>query len=344
MKERPVILLTSPSGENKEFGTALKKRGYKVLNARTLKGIRQGLKKGVDLVLIDSNGKKDWGEIEICRTIRSEEKYQNLPIVLMIGEKDFTEKGGEILNHADEILIRPVDMRVFQSVINHFLQKRALVSLSARTSSQGERGVLPGACDEASPASPHSSASPKENSCGLKLWDLLIDPLTGLFNKSYLGLRLEEEFKRSKRYRFPLSFAIILANFVEQEKEYSDVAPFDLAVKEIAGILLSESRDVDIVARTGLQEFSLLLPNTGCGEVIRIVKRLSDRIICQFDGEERKEFLLLLRAGTSSYPNRLVEDERGMVEMASEALEKAIHFGRDNRICIWESMIVDERE
>ncbi|HEX9919001.1 MAG TPA: diguanylate cyclase, partial [Pyrinomonadaceae bacterium] len=79
----------------------------------------------------------------------------------------------------------------------------------------------------------------------------ITDPLTGLLNRRYLEERLAEEFERSKRHRFPMSFLMIdIDNF----KEYNDRNGHqagDLALEITAQCLKSALRSADVASRYG---------------------------------------------------------------------------------------------
>ncbi len=86
-----------------------------------------------------------------------------------------------------------------------------------------------------------------------RLIDALIDPETGLFSYDYLNFKLDEEFKRSKRFRQPLS--CVMLGFDGQADE--DV------LSALAGIFLNASRDTDVLGRFDQSSFLFLLANTG---------------------------------------------------------------------------------
>jgi len=79
------------------------------------------------------------------------------------------------------------------------------------------------------------------------------DGETGLHTPEFWEHRLEEEFKRSSRFRFPLG----LASF-SWEGEIDDDALLDLA-----GILLLDTRDVDVATHIGARTLVAMLPHTG---------------------------------------------------------------------------------
>lgn len=81
----------------------------------------------------------------------------------------------------------------------------------------------------------------------------LIDPATGLFNYAFLNYKLDEEFKRARRFERPLS--CVMLGFEGQAA--------DDVLRELAGIFLASSRDTDVLGRFDESSFLFLLPDTG---------------------------------------------------------------------------------
>jgi diguanylate cyclase (GGDEF)-like protein len=88
------------------------------------------------------------------------------------------------------------------------------------------------------------------------------DPLTGLVNAEYLALKIEDECKRSSRYGRPCSLLVCDLVGFDQIVEKHGRAVGEEALLEVAGVLLCESRDVDVAGRAGAARFHLLLPDT----------------------------------------------------------------------------------
>ena len=85
------------------------------------------------------------------------------------------------------------------------------------------------------------------------LMGALIDPVTGLFNYSFLSYKLDEEFKRARRFHAPLACAML--GFESQAS--------DDTLRELSSIFLAASRDTDVLGRFDENSFLFLLPNTG---------------------------------------------------------------------------------
>lgn len=85
------------------------------------------------------------------------------------------------------------------------------------------------------------------------------DPETGLYSRGFMAFKLEEEFKRSWRFRLPLS--VLLLDFPGMREIDADERLSILG--QVSGLLLTECRDIDFMGRYDESSFLLLLPNTG---------------------------------------------------------------------------------
>jgi diguanylate cyclase (GGDEF)-like protein/PAS domain S-box-containing protein len=113
------------------------------------------------------------------------------------------------------------------------------------------------------------------------------DILTGLYNRSFF----QEECKRLDTTRhLPLSVIVGDVNGLKLINDTLGHAEGDKLLKAIAEILKSCCRKCDIVARTGGDEFAILLPKTGSVTVQAIVDRIKE--ICNDYSVKRENNLL----------------------------------------------------
>lgn len=96
----------------------------------------------------------------------------------------------------------------------------------------------------------------------------IADEESSLHSMEYWEHRLEEEFKRCNRFRYPLG----LAGFT-LEGEVDDSTLLD-----VAGVILLDTRDVDVACRVGRNTFVALLPHTGPEGTAQFAERVSKRI------------------------------------------------------------------
>jgi diguanylate cyclase (GGDEF)-like protein len=158
----------------------------------------------------------------------------------------------------------------------------------------------------------------------------ITDPLTGLLNRRYLEERLGEEFERSKRHRFPMSFLMIdIDNF----KEYNDRNGHqagDLALEITAQCLKSALRSADVASRYGGEEFSILLPQTNLTEALVIAERIRSRVEKSSfpHGENQPHGAVTVSIGVSAFGPKL-ETPSSIVGAADHALYVAKSRGKN---------------
>lgn len=158
----------------------------------------------------------------------------------------------------------------------------------------------------------------------------ITDPLTGLLNRRYLEERLGEEFERSKRHRFPMSFLMIdIDNF----KEYNDRNGHqagDLALEITAQCLKSALRSADVASRYGGEEFSILLPQTSATEALVIAERIRSRVEKSSypHGESQPGGSITVSIGISAFGPKL-ETPSSIIGAADHALYVAKSRGKN---------------
>jgi two-component system cell cycle response regulator len=112
-----------------------------------------------------------------------------------------------------------------------------------------------------------------------------IDDLTGLGNLRYLRERLAHEESRARRYGTPLAVVMIdLDKFKEINDRFGHAAG-DAALTLVGRVLRDETRETDIAARYGGDEFMVVLPHASLTAGVRFAERVAERIRCLRSGE-----------------------------------------------------------
>ncbi|MDQ1590123.1 MAG: hypothetical protein QOG71_750 [Pyrinomonadaceae bacterium] len=158
----------------------------------------------------------------------------------------------------------------------------------------------------------------------------ITDPLTGLLNRRYLEERLAEEFERSKRHRFPMSFLMIdIDNFKEYNDHHGHQAG-DLALEITAQCLKSALRSADVASRYGGEEFSILLPQTSATEALVIAERIRSRVEKSSypHGESQPHGAITVSIGISAFGPKL-ETPTSIIGAADHALYVAKSRGKN---------------
>jgi diguanylate cyclase (GGDEF)-like protein len=89
------------------------------------------------------------------------------------------------------------------------------------------------------------------------------DPLTGLFNRSFMEESLELELRRGTRSQQPLSIIILAIDKFQEFVDTFGMEKRDSLLRDIGSVIRSNIRKGDIACRYGGQVFVLILPSTG---------------------------------------------------------------------------------
>jgi diguanylate cyclase (GGDEF)-like protein len=104
------------------------------------------------------------------------------------------------------------------------------------------------------------------------------DPKTGLANAVFWHEMAGKELARSRRTGVPLGVLMIdIDRFKALNDQHGHLAG-DEVLKAVARVLQLEMRPYDLAGRFGGEEFVLLLPGVGVGEVGSVAERIRDRV------------------------------------------------------------------
>ena len=107
----------------------------------------------------------------------------------------------------------------------------------------------------------------------------------------------------------------------------------DRVLKEVGQILIKLSRDTDIVARKGREEFTVLLMDCGVSKALKVAERIRKTIEENiFISEQNEEIRITISIGVSSFPDTIADEEK-LTEQADIALYRAKRSGR-NKVCL----------
>lgn len=167
------------------------------------------------------------------------------------------------------------------------------------------------------------------------------DELTGLYNRSCLHQRLEEELSRAKRYNLPLSTILLDIDYFKVVNDIYGYAWGDVLLKQITEILKRRARKEDILTRYGDEEFILVLPNTTEENAYIFAERIRKDIEeMEFipEGEEEKH-PVTISSGIASYPFLSAIDETAdtIIRYAEHALYAAKKRGK-NQVVLFSQM------
>ena len=161
----------------------------------------------------------------------------------------------------------------------------------------------------------------------------LTDGLTGLLNHRAFRDRLVGEFERQRRYGSFLS--IIIADF-DNLKSINDTYGHpagDKILRIVGDILRETTRDSDVLARYGGDEFVILLPQTNMQNAYNMAERIRKRVkeyVFELQGKKINNSITI---GIACVPHVDINSPDDLFNSADSALYKAKRDGK-NRVYV----------
>jgi diguanylate cyclase (GGDEF)-like protein/putative nucleotidyltransferase with HDIG domain len=154
------------------------------------------------------------------------------------------------------------------------------------------------------------------------------DPLTGLRSRRGMHEDLAAELERARLGGRNVSLLLADLDHFKRINDRFGQEAGDRVLRRTAALITQIKRSLDIPARTGGEEFALLLPEMDKHGAYMVAERLLRRVRETFDGDRAP---LTISIGVVSYP----EDARAtddMLQLADEALYAAKTLGRDRAV------------
>jgi len=160
------------------------------------------------------------------------------------------------------------------------------------------------------------------------------DPLTGLYNRTYLDEFLNAAFSKARKNKAPLSVAFADLDRFKSVNDTYGHAIGDQILVTTANILKASVRGSDIVARYGGEEFILVFPDTD----YLLVKMISERIVkafqdTQHDVGANQDLAVTISVGMATHGDgREFDNVLALVKAADKALYTAKLQGRNRSV------------
>ncbi len=107
---------------------------------------------------------------------------------------------------------------------------------------------------------------------------VMIDALTGLWNRAHFDRVFNQELDRSLRHRQPLSLILFDIDYFKRVNDTHGHQTGDAVLRELARIGTAASRKTDALFRWGGEEFALLAPSTGYRGAGRLAETLRTEV------------------------------------------------------------------
>jgi diguanylate cyclase (GGDEF)-like protein len=156
----------------------------------------------------------------------------------------------------------------------------------------------------------------------------IVDGLTGLYQRKYFELRLEEELKRSQKYKHPLNLVMIDIDYFKKVNDEHGHLMGDAVLKEVASVFKKSIRLEDVVARYGGEEFVLIMPHTS----LENTRKTGERLRAEIEEMEISGIRITISVGIGHFDGKEMDfNHRDLINRADRALYLAKKRGR-NRV------------
>jgi len=273
-KDNPTVLLVEDNEQDLDlFKCYLEGSRYRVHVARSGQEALDILeRRHIDLVLLDIL-LPDMDGFQVFSRMKNSDLTKDVPVIIVTALSDLENKVKGINLGVDDYLIKPIDSREVNARIEVLLKKKSYI----------ERLTL-------------------EYQAAMN--SAVKDGLTGLYNHEYFMKFLDLELKRARRFQYPVSLAMIdIDNFRDYNKMFGHLVG-NVVIREVAEILISSFREIDLVARYGGDEFSVVLPYCGEEEFSRITERVQKQMAAHSfaGGNGRNSVSVSVSIGYAGFP------------------------------------------
>lgn len=306
MAKANVLLVEDNKAQSTIIKDYLVKNGFSVVTvddgASAFKAAKTG---NIDIILLDRI-LPDIDGSEVCRWLKLDQSTRDIPVIMLTAKGAMTDKVSGLEAGADDYLPKPFD--------EIELNARIYVRLRAKT---------------------HQDELKQKNR---QLEDMLtrveslaiMDPLTGLYNRRRFETIFAIEFKRSQRYKLPLSLLMIDIDHFKKVNDTLGHQDGDTVLRELAQVIQSTIREVDTAARWGGEEFMVLSPNTTKENGLRAAERVRNAVFNHaFTGMKNKKVTVSI--GVAGIPDPVIDTRDKMLHAADLAMYRAKENGR-NRV------------
>ncbi len=157
------------------------------------------------------------------------------------------------------------------------------------------------------------------------------DPLTHVQNVRSFHDILHHEFRIARRYTQPISLLTMDVDHFKLVNDSHGHPSGDYILKELAVILTQSVRESDVVARTGGEEFSIILPRADRSSSLQFAERIRKEVASRHFNCYGCDINVTISIGSATFPSTAedIECPEMLVYFSDQALLVAKESGRD---------------
>jgi diguanylate cyclase (GGDEF)-like protein len=161
------------------------------------------------------------------------------------------------------------------------------------------------------------------------------DEVTGLYNRRFFSIRLEEEVSRYRRFNHPVSVVLLDLDGFKAVNDDLGHGAGDETLRAMAEILLKQSRGINVICRYGGDEFAVLLVETSKSGARLYADRIRYVLSTWTFAHGRR---VTASFGIASLPEDVAPAAEELIRAADEALYAAKRAGK-NRVSVHEDVV-----
>lgn len=152
---------------------------------------------------------------------------------------------------------------------------------------------------------------------------VVVDGLTGVFNRRYFMEILDEELRRAKRYEIDCALLMIDIDYFKHYNDTYGHLEGDSILKKVSTAFTENLRETDVIARYGGEEFAVLLSMVSLENAYRKAEQLREHVEASCG--------VTISIGVAMATDEITVEQ--LITTADNALYKAKAQGRNRVVC-----------
>lgn len=324
MKYDHVLIIDYNTSRIKELEAMMRSTKYHVDTYLSIDQMYVALEQSEPSALFLASNMPDGDTLTVCKMMKKSKKWASIPVIILgdapddrVMKKAFEEGADDFVYppfHGSELIAR-----LHAHVKLHY-SREELEATKARVRELEQHMILKD--------KELKDAKNKANGA------MIFDPLTSLYNRSYMLERLEDESIRYNRYGSHFTILLIdIDDFARVNERYGDESG-DMVLRQLAESIASCGRQQDILSRWGGKQFLALLPETGVEGAHVLAERIR-RVVREHHygtGDQKMRLTVTIGIAMHSTSLRILE----LVQQAVDAMEDGKRSGKDQTV-VWDA-------